>query len=274
MPGFRLIFYKQVQLTLDLGLRALNRLRKSRPDVIHAVTPGFFVIPAILYSRLLNIPLVISYHTHLPHYAERYVKIPGVQYLAVKLAEWYLPTALNFADLTLATSPQLKQQMVDLGCRNVEVWRKGVNTEVFNSAYNVSNVEMRSRMTGGEPHRPLLLYVGRLGREKNIDEIKAVLERVPEARLAIVGSGPAEEELKVHFAGTDTIFMGQMTGEDLSRAYAAADVFVMPSTSETLGFVVLEAMASEVPVVGARAGGIPNLINDCLLYTSPSPRDS
>ena len=59
------------------------------------------------------------------------MKIPGLRYCAVKLAEWYLPTALNFADLTLATSPQLREQLQDLGCRNVEVWRKGVDTDVF-----------------------------------------------------------------------------------------------------------------------------------------------
>ena len=252
----------QVQLTLDIGFRALARLRKSKPSLIHAVTPGFFVIPAILYARLLKIPLVISYHTHLPTYADRYVKIPGLRAFAVKLAEWYLPTALNFADLTLATSPQLQQQLRALGCRNVEVWRKGIDTDVFSSRFNESNTDMRSAMSAGQPDRPLLLYVGRLGREKNIDMIKDVLQRIPQCRLAIVGAGPAEEELREHFAGTDTIFMGLMSGEALSRAYAAADVFVMPSESETLGFVVLEAMASEVPPVGAAAGGIPNLVQD------------
>jgi len=262
VPGFRLIFYKQVQLTLDWKLGAFNRLKKTRPNLIHAVTPGFFVLPAILYSRLLNIPLVISYHTHLPTYADRYVRIPGLRQLSVKLAEWYLPTALNFADLTLATSPQLQQQLSDLGCRNVEVWRKGVDTDVFSPEFNASNTEMRSAMSDGEPHRPLLLYVGRLGTEKNIAMIREVLERIPEARLCIVGAGPADEELRKHFAGTATKFMGLMSGEALSRAYAAADVFVMPSESETLGFVVLEAMASKVPPVGAAAGGIPNLVKD------------
>jgi sulfoquinovosyltransferase len=142
------------------------------------------------------------------------------------------------------------------------VWRKGIDTDVFNPVYNESNLEMRTRLTDGEPHRPLLLYVGRLGDEKNVPLIKGVLERIPAARLAIVGAGPAEESLRETFAGTDTVFMGLMQGEDLSRAYAAADVFVMPSESETLGFVVLEAMASKVVPVGARAGGIPNLIQD------------
>jgi len=262
VSGFRLPLYKQVQLTLDVGLKAFRRLRDRKPDLIHGVAPGFFVVPAIIYSRLLSIPLVISYHTHLPNYAEKYVPIPGLRGICVKLAEWYLPISLNFADLTLATSPQLQQQLKALGCKNVEVWRKGIDTDVFAPSYNASNAAMRSALSNGEPHRPLLLYVGRLGEEKNLKLIRGVLERIPEARLAIVGSGPAEPALREHFAGTDVQFMGLMQGEQLSRAYAAADVFVMPSESETLGFVVLEAMASQVPPVGARAGGIPNLVRD------------
>ena len=144
----------------------------------------------------------------------------------------------------------------------MEVWRKGIDTEVFAPSYNASNAAMRAALSDNQPGRPLLLYVGRLGEEKNIQLIKGVLERIPEARLAIVGSGPAEPMLRAHFKGMDVKFMGLLTGEALSRAYAAADVFVMPSESETLGFVVLEAMASQVPPVGARAGGIPNLVRD------------
>lgn len=78
----------------------------------------------------------------------------------------------------------------------------------------------------------------------------------------MVGTGPDSDALKAHFAGTKTVLTGVMTGEALSQAFASADVFVMPSDSETLGFVVLESMASGVPVVGADAGGIPDLIDD------------
>lgn len=86
--------------------------------------------------------------------------------------------------------------------------------------------------------------------------------RNPKARLALVGTGPDADALKEHFAGTKTVLTGLMTGEALSQAFASADVFVMPSDTETLGFVVLESMASGVPVVGADAGGIPDLIGD------------
>ena len=233
-----------------------------RPDIMHVATPGFFVLPAIIYSRILKLPLVISYHTHLSVYADRYVTVPGLKQLAVALTNMILPAVLNCADLTLATSPQLQSELEAIGCERVDVWRKGVDTEVFSPKYNVSNSEMRSMLSGGEPHRPLLLYVGRLGAEKNIGMIKEVLMRLPEARLAVVGGGPAEEDLKRHFDGHDVVFTGTMYGESLSRAYAAADVFVMPSESETLGFVVLEAMASGLPTVCADAGGLPNLVLD------------
>mmetsp|Transcript_32458 Transcript_32458/g.74345 ORF Transcript_32458/g.74345 Transcript_32458/m.74345 type:complete len:483 (+) Transcript_32458:44-1492(+) len=260
--GFRLFLYKQVQLTLDIGSQALKRLKRFEPTIIHAVTPGFFVLPAIIYSRILNVPLVISYHTHLPAYAERYIAVPVLREISVAVANWIVPTVLNFADLALATSPQLKAQLQELGCKNIEVWRKGIDTNVFTPAFNEDNLEMRTRLTGGVPDAPLLLYVGRLGAEKNIGMIRGVLDNIPEARLAIVGCGPAEEELRKVFEGTPTVFMGLMQGEELSRAYAGADVFVMPSESETLGFVVLESMASQVPAVCAKAGGLVNLIRD------------
>jgi glycosyltransferase involved in cell wall biosynthesis len=87
-----------------------------------------------------------------------------------------------------------------------------------------------------------------------------VLERLPEARLALVGDGPHRAALEEHFAGTSTTFAGRLDGAELAAAYASADCFVFPSTSETLGLVVLEAMASGTPVVAARAGGIPDLV--------------
>jgi hypothetical protein len=90
---------------------------------------------------------------------------------------------------------------------------------------------------------------------------RGVLERMPNARLAIVGAGPAEAELHEYFKGTKTVFTGLLHGRELSEAFASADVFLMPSDSETLGFVILESMASGVPVVGANAGGIPNVID-------------
>jgi sulfoquinovosyltransferase len=146
------------------------------------------------------------------------------------------------------------------GIPRVDVWRKGIDTERFHSKFKSD--EMRNKMTDGNPDDFLMVYVGRLGAEKRIKDIRAVLERMPNARFAVVGKGPQMEELQQYFKGTKTKFMGQLTGDELSQVFASADVFAMPRDSETLGFVVLESMASGVPVVGANAGGIPSLIKD------------
>jgi glycosyltransferase involved in cell wall biosynthesis len=119
---------------------------------------------------------------------------------------------------------------------------------------------MRKRLTGGNPTLPLMLYVGRLSNEKRLDWLYAPITQLNGVRLAFIGSGPAEAHLRERFKGTNTVFMGYMSGEELAQAYASADVFAFPSDTETLGFVAMEAMASGVPAVGARAGGIPDVI--------------
>jgi len=107
-----------------------------------------------------------------------------------------------------------------------------------------------------------LLYVGRLGAEKEIESIKPVLEAIPEARLALVGDGPHRQTLEQYFAGTPTNFVGYLKGQELASAYASADAFIFPSRTETLGLVLLEAMAAGTPVVAARSGGIPDIVTD------------
>jgi glycosyltransferase involved in cell wall biosynthesis len=121
---------------------------------------------------------------------------------------------------------------------------------------------MRSRLSNGEPNKPLLLYVGRLSSEKEVPRLRDVIQALPEARLAIVGDGPVRQELEKHFHGTPTVFTGYLRGEALASAYASADLFVLPSKTETLGLVLLEAMASGCPVVACRAGGVPDAVQD------------
>jgi glycosyltransferase involved in cell wall biosynthesis len=98
--------------------------------------------------------------------------------------------------------------------------------------------------------------------EKEIECVRAVLEAIPEARLAIVGDGPHREALEHHFAGTNTNFIGYLQGRELASAFASADAFVFPSRTETLGLVLLEAMAAGCPVVAAASGGVPDIVTD------------
>jgi len=165
------------------------------------------------------------------------------------------------ADLTLVTSPQLKSELESFGVKRVGVWQKGINTEIFAPRYRNESVRQElmsaaSNAGGMEDGTVLLVYVGRLGKEKNLKRLKQVLQTVPGTRLVLAGTGPYESDLKNHFLGSPVWFTGELHGEELSTVIASCDIFTMPSETETLGFVVLEALASGLPVVGVAAGGL------------------
>jgi glycosyltransferase involved in cell wall biosynthesis len=144
------------------------------------------------------------------------------------------------------------------GVADLALWERAVDAGRFRP--DARSESMRSRLSGGKPEQPLLLYVGRLSAEKEVTRLKELFPALPGMRLAIVGDGPMRRELERHFQGTDTVFTGYLQGEELVEAYASADLFVLPSKTETLGLVLLEAMAAGCPVVACRAGGVPDAI--------------
>ena len=254
VPGMPLPLYPELKLALPpIGTK--QALEKFKPDLIHVVNPAFLGVGGIYYAKTLNIPLVASYHTHLPQYLQHY----GLGALEGLLWE-LLKAAHNKAHLNLCTSSVMVKELTAHGIERVDLWQRGVDTEMFQP--HLASAQMRSRLSQGNPEAPLLLYVGRVSAEKQIDGIKPVLEAIPEARLAIVGDGPSREALEAHFAGTNTHFVGYLQGLELASAFASADAFVFPSRTETLGLVLLEAMAAGCPVVAARSGGIPDIVTD------------
>jgi len=185
------------------------------------------------------------------------------------------------ADLTLVTSPQIRQefQQHNLSRNKILVWPKGINTTHFHPSFR--SKEMRKQMIHGNNSSSadddyssvlLLVYIGRLAKEKRLRDLKAILEQLQQqcqhnnnstrSHLCLIGSGPEEDALREYFQGTDTTFLGQLDGLALQQAFASGDIFVMPSDSETLGFVVLESMASGVPCVAAHSGGLIDIIQD------------
>jgi len=232
-----------------------KKLEQFRPDIIHAVNPAILGLGGIYYAKKLQIPLIASYHTHLPQYLQHY----GLGMLEGLLWE-LLKSAHNQAQVNLCTSTAMVEELTNHGIERAALWQRGVDTEMFQP--HLANLEMRSRLSQGHPDSPLLLYVGRLGAEKEIDRIKQILEAIPSARLALVGDGPHRLVLEQHFAGTPTHFVGYLHGVELASAFASADAFIFPSRTETLGLVLLEAMAAGCPVVAARSGGIPDIVTD------------
>ena len=211
------------------------------------------------------IPLVLLFfvfsHTHLPVYCRTYLtKTLGLSGLCEFLSWKLISFFHSLVDATVVTSPQILAEFSNHRIPKCFLWEKGVDTERFHPRFK--DPKMRERMTNGNPDDFLVLYVGRIGKEKRLHELKAILERMRNTRLCIVGHGPYENRLKKYFHDNNrTAFTGLLSGDELSQAFASADAFCMPSDSETLGFVVLESMASEVPVVGCNAGGIPHTIH-------------
>jgi len=254
VSGIPLPLYPELKLAIPRPTLKIV-LEKFRPDLIHVVNPAVLGLGGIYYAKNLNIPLVASYHTHLPQYLHHYGlgALEGLLWELLKLGH-------NQAQLNLCTSTAMVETLVDHGIERVDLWQRGVDTDMFQP--HLVSKQMRSRLSQGNPDAPLLLYVGRVSAEKQIDEIKPVLEAIPDARLAIVGDGPHREAMETHFAGTNTHFVGYLQGLELAAAFASSDAFIFPSRTETLGLVLLEAMAAGCPVVAARSGGIPDIVTD------------
>ncbi len=259
VKGYAFPFYPELRLSFPhASIRHI--LEEFRPDVIHAAEPVLLGIAALYYGGgsnggSLRVPVLVSYHTDLPKYLAHY---------RLGFLEPYIWSLLRLrhrrATLSLCTSDAIVEQLQEHGIAPVALWPGGVDAERFHPSRR--SEAMRARLTQGHPESPLLLYVGRLSPEKEIERLAPVLRAVPEARLALVGDGPHRRELERHFAGLPVFMAGFLHGDELAAAFASSDIFAMPSRTETLGLVVLEAMASGVPAVAARAGGIPEMIED------------
>ncbi len=255
VPAMPLPLYPELKLALPRPAVA-EALEGFQPDLVHVVNPAVLGLGGIWLAKTKGYPLVASYHTHLPKYLEHY----GMGMLEPLLWE-LLKAAHNQARLNLCTSSAMVQELSDKGIQHTALWQRGVDTELFRP--NLRSQAMRERLLAGQSDTgKLLLYIGRLSAEKQIERIKPVLEAMPDARLALVGDGPYRSRLEELFAGLPVNFVGYLAGEDLASAYASGDAFVFPSSTETLGLVLLEAMAAGCPVVGANRGGIPDIVSD------------
>jgi glycosyltransferase involved in cell wall biosynthesis len=254
VPGVTFPLYPELRVGPP-NLSTYQQLKAFNPDIAHFIHPVLIGIPGMLMSKRLGIPTVASFHLD---YA-RIVRHYNIGFI-VPVTDILTKVVFNAADTTLAPSRLIQSEMRRIGIRDVGLWKRGVDAEKFHPRY--ADPAMREALSGGHPEDVVLLYVGRLGNEKKIDQLKAVLQQVPGTRLALVGDGPARESLQAHFAGTPTTFMGYLRGEDLARAYASADVFVFPSAMETFGLVVVEAMAAGLPVVASRVGGVRDVVTE------------
>jgi glycosyltransferase involved in cell wall biosynthesis len=235
--------YAGLRFGLPARFRIERRWRLERPDAIYVATEGPLGWSAVSAARRLGIPVATGFHTRFDFYVGHY----GFGALT-PFVRRYLARFHRRAQTTLVPTGQLAGELNDLGVNDVRVLRRAVDTHRFHP--DRRDLALRESWGAG-PETPVILSVGRVAPEKNLDVVidayRALARRVPGARCVIVGDGPGRAALEA--AHPDVIFAGVRRGAELAAYYASADVFVFPSLTETFGNVVLEAMASGVPVV-------------------------
>ena len=236
--------------------RAKKALDSFQADIIHIVNLTSIAYFASSYAQKNHIPLVCSIHTDYLAYLS-YFRLPIFRRIVV---HWF--RKLNrVADLILCTSTFMQGKLKTLGVTNALVWQPG--SASLKQPYSSQELrKIRNKICSYDIDKPVLIYVGRVSREKNIASLKSLLSALPELQLAIIGDGRDRSRLKRIFANTHTTFIRKVNKPELNKIYSAADALILPSKTETVGLVLLEAMACHCPVIAANAGGIVDIIQD------------
>jgi glycosyltransferase involved in cell wall biosynthesis len=219
--------YPEIRLALAAGAEVSRRIQALKPDAIHIATEGPLGLAARAHCLKRRLPFTTAYHTHFPHYIHKRFGLP-LGWLFAMVRRFHAPSSG-----VLAPSPSIHRELCARGFANVRSWTHGVDTDVF-------RLQPKDRLN---LPRPIHMYVGRVAVEKNLP---AFLDLDLPGSKVVVGSGPARAGLIKRYP--DTHFLIAHGDEDLARHYAAADGFVFPSRTDTFGLVMLEALASGVPV--------------------------
>lgn len=249
-PARPLWAYPQLRMAAPSPSRAREALERFRPSLVHVATPFGLGLSGRQAARALDLPLVSSYHTHFTAYLAHY-HLQGLDAVSWPFLRWFH----NGGERTFAPTDDVVRQLAAQGVRGVRRWGRGIDARRFSPTHR--SAALRAAL-GCTPDTVLVLYVGRLAPEKGVDVAMRAMAQVLRAeprrvQFALVGDGPAEAALRA--AAPDGVhFLGRLEGQPLAEAYASADVFLFPSTTETFGNVVLEAMASGLAVIAHHDG--------------------
>ncbi|QAU23451.1 glycosyltransferase family 1 protein [Dyella sp. M7H15-1] len=255
-PGIRTLETRSAALPrypgLRFGLPAPRTLHKRwterRPHVIYVATEGPLGRSAVKTAVRLGIPVATGFHTRFDTYANHY----GVGFLT-PVVHGYLRRFHCRANITLVPTDALATELTAMGVDHARLLRRAVDTTLFHPTKRDNALR---ESWGVDADTPVVLYVGRIAPEKNLDlavsTFHAIQQKAPNARYVWVGDGPARAGLQA--AHPDFIFVGMKRDEALAAHYASADLFSFPSLSETFGNVILEALSAGLPVVAYNEG--------------------
>jgi glycosyltransferase involved in cell wall biosynthesis len=257
VPSVALPGRSEYRFTLGITPAVREELEAFDPTLYHIATPDLLGRHALSVAESTGTPVVASYHTHFSSYLKYY------HLDLFESALWsYLQRFYEQCEQVYVPSTAMAEILRDHGItEGVRLWERGVETDRFAPSHR--SMDWRRAHGIGEDE-VVVAFVSRLVKEKGLDVYADVVERLERRgvphRSLVVGDGPAREELEERLS--NTIFTGFLDGDDLARAYASSDVFLFPSDTETFGNVTLEAMASGLPTVCARAVGSRDLVDD------------
>jgi glycosyltransferase involved in cell wall biosynthesis/predicted metal-dependent phosphoesterase TrpH len=250
-------FYAGLKVGVPSLPAIVETLAEGRYDLVHLCSPGPAGVAAAVIARVMELPLLGSYHTELAAYAGLRAADPGLELLArTAVAAFY-----GQCRVVLSPSPASDEVLWGMGIdgRRIGRWDRGVDVARFSPARRDPESDLRP------PTQLSVLYVGRLTHEKGADLLAdaflAARERDPRLHLHLAGGGPEEQALRARL-GEHATFLGWLQGDALARAYASADIFLFASRTDTFGQVLLEAQASGLPVVAVAEGGPCSIVED------------
>lgn len=264
-------FYREVRLPMPPFGRVHDAIARFAPQIVHIATEATLGLSILRLALREKMPVVSSFHTNFDQYTDHY----RVGWL--KRGVWrYLRWFHNQTRETYVPSRASIQTLERRGFERLVLWPRGVDCSLFRPD-RPDREALRSRL-GFQPEHVVVGHVSRIAVEKNVDYLAAALERLiaihgDQVRILIVGDGPERAELETRL-GPAARCVGFKTGPELADHYAACDLFAFASVTETFGNVILEAMASGLPVVALRAGGPAEIVVDGETGILLSPSDS
>ncbi len=267
VPSIQFPLYKEYKFALPGYKNFQKEILKFEPDIIHINSPCSLGFAAVKFGEKFQIPVVATYHTHFPSYA-KYYKISQLEALS-----WsYLKKLYNRCEKVYVPSLPILDELHNHGFTTAEYLSHGVDTNVFNPSFKSD--EWKNSL--GIKDKKVILYVGRLVWEKDLRTFTEIYSQIMSQRndtiFVIAGDGPIRNELEELMP--EAVFLGYQSGSNLSTIFASSDVFLFPSTTETFGNVIIEAMASGIPPVCARMGGTYGSVNDNVNGLICNPKDA
>src|SRR5438046_2396907 len=254
---FELPEYELQKLSFPPILRMLDYIQREGFTEIIISTPGPIGLTALAAAKMLNLQTSGIYHTDFPQYIRILTEDSFLESVTWRYMHWFY----GQLDTVFVNSEEYRQSWIGRGFdpAKLKIFPRGLDTELFHPARRNPAFFQRFRACDGEVR---LLYVGRVSREKDLDFLATAYRRLRDeglpVHLFVVGHGPYSDEFAKLLP--EASFTGYLTGKALATAYASADIFVFPSTTDTFGNVIIEAQASGVPAVVSDSGGPKELV--------------